>query len=170
MRTKTIRRVLATFILVASLFVATRVADSGVHVGLLKKPPIVIEHGVAPVAAAPSAAVSAKALILPTQPASSKLAVLQTGIASWYPGEGAGARGDVLTAAHRRLPFGTLVKVINLANNRSAIVRINDRGPFTKGRIIDVNAAAARQLAMVRSGTSRVRLELVNAGSSESDL
>ncbi|AGI22938.1 septal ring lytic transglycosylase RlpA family protein [Pseudomonas sp. MT3] len=64
-----------------------------------------------------------------------------------------------LTAAHRTLPFGTRVKVTNLNNGRSVVVRINDRGPFHRGRIIDVSRAAAEQLNMLRSGTAPVRLE-----------
>ncbi|WP_152220638.1 septal ring lytic transglycosylase RlpA family protein [Pseudomonas sp. SCB32] len=66
---------------------------------------------------------------------------------------------NTLTAAHRTLAFGTRVKVTNLENGRSVVVRINDRGPFGRGRIIDVSKAAAEQLNMLRSGTARVRLE-----------
>lgn len=66
---------------------------------------------------------------------------------------------NALTAAHRTLAFGTRVKVTNLDNGRSVVVRINDRGPFGRGRIIDVSKAAAEQLNMLRSGTARVRLE-----------
>ena len=67
-----------------------------------------------------------------------------------------------LTAAHRRLPFGATVRVTNLRNNRSVIVRINDRGPFRRGRIIDLSLAAARQLDMVKSGLARVQIEPAN--------
>ena len=66
---------------------------------------------------------------------------------------------NALTAAHRTLAFGTRVKVTNLDNGRSVVVRINDRGPFGRGRIIDVSKAAAEQLNMLRSGTARVCLE-----------
>jgi len=66
---------------------------------------------------------------------------------------------NALTAAHRTLVFGTRVKVTNLDNGRSVVVRINDRGPFGRGRLIDVSKAAAEQLNMLRSGTARVRLE-----------
>ncbi|NMZ74584.1 septal ring lytic transglycosylase RlpA family protein [Pseudomonas nitroreducens] len=66
---------------------------------------------------------------------------------------------NALTAAHRTLAFGTRVKVTNLDNGRSVVVRINDRGPFGRGRIIDVSKATAEQLNMLRSGTARVRLE-----------
>lgn len=64
-----------------------------------------------------------------------------------------------LTAAHRTLPFGTRVKVTNLDNGRSVVVRINDRGPFGRGRIIDLSKAAAERINMLRSGTAPVRLE-----------
>ena len=91
------------------------------------------------------------------------------GQASWYGGKFHGrptASGEIfnsnaLTAAHPSLPFGTKVKVTNTNNGRSVIVRINDRGPFVKGRIIDVSAAAARRLNMINSGTATVQLEIL---------
>lgn len=64
-----------------------------------------------------------------------------------------------LTAAHRTLPFGTKVRVTNLANGRSVVVRVNDRGPFVKGRIIDLSRAAAQRIDMVRAGVVRVKVE-----------
>ncbi len=64
------------------------------------------------------------------------------------------------TAAHRTLPFDTRVKVTNLDNERSVWVRINDRGPFVEGRIIDLSRAAAKKLRMTDQGTARVRLEI----------
>jgi rare lipoprotein A len=70
-----------------------------------------------------------------------------------------------LTAAHRTLPFGTRVRVTNLANGRRAVVRINDRGPYKGKRLIDLSYAAARELGMVGTGTARVRLEVVGSGS-----
>jgi rare lipoprotein A len=65
-----------------------------------------------------------------------------------------------LTAAHRTLPFGTCLRVTNLENRRSVEVRVNDRGPFVKGRIVDLSEAAARRLEFVREGVARVRLFL----------
>jgi len=93
-----------------------------------------------------------------------------SGMASWYgPGfhGNESASGEVfnqnaLTAAHRKLPFGTQVRVTNLNNGRSVIVRINDRGPFVRGRIIDLSAAAARALGMVQTGVAPVSLEVVD--------
>jgi rare lipoprotein A len=89
------------------------------------------------------------------------------GVASHYADKFVGRRtasGEVyshrlLTAAHRSLPFGTLVLVTNLDNSRSVVVRINDRGPFARGRLIDLSRRAAEELAMIRRGTARVRLE-----------
>jgi rare lipoprotein A len=89
------------------------------------------------------------------------------GVASYYAHKYHGRKTSsgerynmhALTAAHRTLPFGSTVKVTNLQNERSVLVRINDRGPFIKGRIIDVSLEAARRLQMVSAGTARVRIE-----------
>lgn len=87
----------------------------------------------------------------------------ETGRAAYYRG-GRTASGEVsgpngYTAAHRTLPFGTKVLVTNMTNGRSVTVRINDRGPYGRGRIIDVSTAAARELGMIGSGTARVRVD-----------
>jgi rare lipoprotein A len=92
---------------------------------------------------------------------------VETGLASWYGRRFHGrltASGEVFnqekfTAAHRTLPWGTRVKITNLNNGKSVEVRINDRGPFGRGRIIDVSRAAARVLGMVESGITTVRIE-----------
>jgi rare lipoprotein A len=68
---------------------------------------------------------------------------------------------DALTAAHRTLAFGTRIKVTNLDNGKSVEVVINDRGPHTRDRVIDVSGAAARQLGLVDSGTAKVRIEVL---------
>jgi rare lipoprotein A len=91
------------------------------------------------------------------------------GVASFYGSELAGNRTangerfnpNALTAAHRSLPMGTKVRVTNKANGKSVIVRINDRGPFAKKRILDVSKAAAQQISMVRSGTARVAIDII---------
>jgi len=96
----------------------------------------------------------------------------EQGIASWYGAKyhgratASGERYDMqaMTAAHPTLPFGVMVEVTNLENDRRVHVRINDRGPFKKGRIIDLSYAAARELKMVRSGTARVRIRVVTPG------
>ncbi|HEX2570856.1 MAG TPA: septal ring lytic transglycosylase RlpA family protein [Polyangia bacterium] len=91
------------------------------------------------------------------------------GLASWYGREHQGgptASGERfnmrdLTAAHRRLPFGTRVRVTNLRNSKSVTVRINDRGPYGRGRIIDLSWAAARAIDMIEAGVVRVRIEVL---------
>ena len=95
---------------------------------------------------------------------------LGEGMASFYSSEFAGSRtanGErfdpgAMTAAHRTLAFHSRVAVTNLANGKEVIVRINDRGPWGKSRIIDISHAAAREIGMHRSGTARVRLELLD--------
>ena len=94
------------------------------------------------------------------------------GIASWYGGRYHGrttASGEVFdkyapTAAHRTLPFGSWVQVTNLANGRSVTVKINDRGPFIDGRIIDVSRRVAENLGFINQGVARVRVQLVQRG------
>ena len=71
-------------------------------------------------------------------------------------------QADALAAAHRTLPFGTTVKVENLDNGRSVTVRINDRGPFVSGRVIDLTRGAARELGMIDSGVADVRLTVMD--------
>jgi len=66
-----------------------------------------------------------------------------------------------MTAAHRTLPFGLKVRVTELSTDRSVIVRVNDRGPFARGRIIDLSLAAAQKLGIIRAGSATVRLELL---------
>lgn len=94
----------------------------------------------------------------------------KTGVASYYGAKHHGKRtasGERfnqhgLTAAHRQLPFGTRVKITNLNNDRSCVVRINDRGPYSRGRLIDVSREAAEQLGMLRSGTAKVRVQALD--------
>jgi len=85
---------------------------------------------------------------------------MQIGMASWYGGSSrdrSSPRDPV--AAHRSLPFGTSVQVTALETGQSVVVRINDRGPFTRGRIIDLSRVAADQLGMRHDGVARVRIE-----------
>jgi rare lipoprotein A len=94
------------------------------------------------------------------------------GIASYYADEFHGrqtSNGEIydmqsFTAAHRTFPFGTKVRVTNVENSLTTIVRINDRGPFHDGRIIDLSLAAAQALELIRTGTARVRLEVLEWG------
>ncbi len=69
-----------------------------------------------------------------------------------------------LAAAHRTLPFGTRVRVDNLANGKSVVVRINDRGPFIGGRVIDLTRGAAEQIGMINAGVASVRLTVIGEG------
>jgi len=93
----------------------------------------------------------------------------QTGLASYYHGEFQGRRTasgeklnqNGLTAAHRTLPFGTLVRVINLRNQRSLLLRVTDRGPMVKNRVIDVTQRAARELGFLALGMTWVKIEVV---------
>lgn len=96
------------------------------------------------------------------------------GVASWYGGETLRKKGghmtangevfipENLTAAHRLLPLPTFVRVTNLKNQRSVIVRVNDRGPFVKGRVIDLSAGAARRLGFYDDGTTNVLVQTVH--------
>lgn len=96
-------------------------------------------------------------------------ALTETGIASWYGPDFHGkktANGEVydqheLTAAHRTLPMPSLVRVTNLENGRAVVVRVNDRGPFSKSRVIDVSKRAAELLGMIGPGTAKVRVEVL---------
>lgn len=102
-------------------------------------------------------------------PAAPTTELIGSGKASYYGSQhhnkltASGERFDqgALTAAHRTLPFGTHVRVINTRNGKSVVVRINDRGPFVRGRIIDLSKAAFQSIASTRSGIIRVRLEKV---------
>jgi len=106
-----------------------------------------------------------------TPVARNPIRALIEGLASWYgPGfHGAQtASGEYfnqndLTAAHRTLPFGTKVRVTNVYNGRSVVVRINDRGPFSGGRVIDLSAAAAQALGIINSGVAPVQIEVLSA-------
>ncbi|MEM8601095.1 MAG: septal ring lytic transglycosylase RlpA family protein [Bacteroidota bacterium] len=113
--------------------------------------------------------VAAPLLQAPTPASQPALRHLGEGRASFYgPGfEGnRTANGEIfrmqrLTAAHRTLPFGSRVRVTNLRNGESVVVRINDRGPFVGNRVIDLSRGAAQEIGMIRSGTAPVRLELL---------
>jgi rare lipoprotein A len=91
----------------------------------------------------------------------------ETGMASFYANKHNGKKtasgerfqNSKLTAAHQTLPFGTMVKVTNLSNGKSVEVRINDRGPYAKGRIIDISRSAAKKIDMINAGVAKVKLE-----------
>jgi rare lipoprotein A len=115
---------------------------------------------------APSVSAPAKPVAKPA----SEPSYQAKGKASYYASRHHGRRtasgerlnNNAFTAAHRELPFGTRVKVTNLSNDRSVVVRITDRGPHTRGRLIDLSQAAARELGMLRAGVAQVRVESVD--------
>jgi rare lipoprotein A len=108
----------------------------------------------------------------PERSPSDKPLLTLEGIASYYADDFHGkqtSNGETfdmnsLTAAHRTFPFGTKIRVTNLENAKTVIVRVNDRGPFKEGRMIDLSRGAAQALDLVRTGTARVRLEVLEWG------
>ena len=109
------------------------------------------------------AVVSSKHTPLTAKPAA--LTDASVGIASFYKYEGKTASGEQfkpseLTAAHRTLPFGTRLRVTNVATGQSVTVRVNDRGPFIPGRVVDVSHSAAKELGMIDRGITKVKLEV----------
>ena len=106
----------------------------------------------------------------PPPPAPPAPSFSQVGVASYYAAkfenrktaDGERFKSSGFTAAHRTLPLGTIVRVTNLENQRSVVVRVNDRGPFIRRRIIDLSPAAARALGIRDQGLMRVRIEVVS--------
>ena len=102
---------------------------------------------------------------------------VERGIASWYGEDFHGrptSSGEIynmydLTAAHKLMPLGTIAKITNLENDRSVVVKINDRGPFIEGRIIDLSYSAAREIGMAEKGLSRVEIEVMKWGEKLTD-
>jgi rare lipoprotein A len=93
-------------------------------------------------------------------------AAAQCGSASWYALTSKTASGErmnpaAMTAAHRSLPFGSKIKVVNQRNGREIVVRINDRGPFAKGRVLDLSKAAAAKLGFIGAGHTKVCMQTV---------
>ena len=107
-------------------------------------------------------------------PADTKPMLVETGLASWYGApyhNRRGSNGEVynmhaMTAAHRTLPLGSIVRVTNVKTGHSALVRITDRGPFVEGRVLDLSQAAAKKLDVWQAGVAMVRIEVLSAPSS----
>lgn len=105
----------------------------------------------------------------PTLPSPETSSYQATGVASWYGGKFHGRKTasgvrfnqNALTCAHRTLPFGSQLKVTNLANGKSVFVEVNDRGPAIKSRLVDLSKAAAKKLDFIKTGTAQVQLELI---------
>jgi rare lipoprotein A len=112
-------------------------------------------------------------MLAPHQPVESAAAHALHGLASWYGGRfngrptASGERFDMnaMTACHPTLPFGSMVRVVNLDNHRSVVVRITDRGDLIKGRVIDLSYGAAKQLALLKPGIAPVEVEVLSLGS-----
>jgi rare lipoprotein A len=110
----------------------------------------------------------------PSLPVGAKPILVETGLASWYGAPYHNRRGsngeiynmNAMTAAHRTLPLGSIVRVTNVKTGRSAIVRVTDRGPFIKGRILDLSLAAAKKVDVWQPGTAMVRVEVLQAARS----
>lgn len=129
--------------------------------------------GTAPAGETPSEAAKAEIPKAPPPqievPADAKPLFVETGIASWYGPpyhNRRGSNGEIydmhaMTAAHRTLPLGSIVRVVNLQTKDSAVVRITDRGPFVEGRVIDLSKAAAEKIGMIQKGTTEVRVEVL---------
>ena len=106
-------------------------------------------------------------------PADAKPISVETGLASWYGGPYHNRRGsngeiynmNAMTAAHRTLPLGSIVRVINVKTGRSTLVRITDRGPFVEGRILDLSRAAAKKIEILQAGVGMVRIEVLRTPS-----
>jgi rare lipoprotein A len=156
------RRILARP-LAALLLAAFAAFPGGASRAASIEPELPLTEPGAPVLTAPAPTPAAEQLEQP--------APLAEGLASYYGRSLAGRRtasGEVfnpgeLTAAHRTLPFGTRLKVTDITSGRSVVVRVNDRGPFTHGRLIDVSEAAARELGMIARGSGRVSISLADA-------
>lgn len=167
----------------------SRAAQALAAAGLLAFMPLAASTAAAPdtpVGRIESAAAAAAIELVPLQAAATELAVtpptdvepapsapqetvIGRGSASYYAAKFEGRRtasgerfdNDDMTAAHQTLPFGSLVRVTNVATGRSVVVRVNDRGPFTRGRMIDVSRAAAAELGLVARGHADVELALI---------
>ncbi len=119
-----------------------------------------------------SSAESSTKDVQPARVPSGKILLTLQGVVSYYADDFHGkqtSNGETfnmndLTAAHRTFPFGTRVRVTNLENNKSVIVRVNDRGPFVEGRIMDLSLAAAKSIDLMKSGTTEAKLEVLQWG------
>ena len=126
-----------------------------------------------PAAGEPEKSATESASAAPDIPADAKPLWSETGIASWYGApyhNRRGSNGEVydmhaLTAAHRTLPLGSIVRVTDVKTEASAVVRITDRGPFIEGRVIDLSQAAAVKIGMIQRGTAEVRIEVLQTPS-----
>jgi rare lipoprotein A len=136
------------------------------RVSVAPPPPIEQKPSITPNAGPSEAPDSTESIAIPLE---TKPLLVETGIASWYGPPYHNRRasnGEIydmhaMTAAHRTLPLGSIVRVTNIENGDSAVVRITDRGPFIEGRIVDLSQAAAKKVGLVQKGTGQVRIEVL---------
>jgi rare lipoprotein A len=152
------------------LFALTACSHKPARVSVPAAPP---PAGTAPAGETPSEVEKAETPQAPSPeievPEDAKPLFIETGIASWYGPpyhNRRGSNGEIydmhaMTAAHRTLPLGSIVRVVNVQTKASAVVRITDRGPFIEGRVIDLSKAAAEKIRMIQKGTTEVRLEVL---------
>ncbi|MFO1219268.1 MAG: septal ring lytic transglycosylase RlpA family protein [Burkholderiaceae bacterium] len=127
-------------------------------------PPLAAPPPVAPPPAAPAPAAKAPAAAAAADASEGRIAYYGRKFAGRKTASGERFDPNAMTMAHKSLPFGTQVRVTNLKNKRSVVLRVNDRGPSGGDRVGDVSAGAARRLGMVRSGVADARLEVVGEG------
>jgi rare lipoprotein A len=149
-----------------ALLLVTAALAGGVDIASAQTGP-----GPAPSVAAPAAPAVAPAAMPVAPPVVKATTSVESGKIAWYGKKFAGHRTasgeaynpDAMTMAHKTLPFGTRVKVTNLANKKSVTLRVNDRGPTQPNRIVDVSRTAAQRLGFVRAGLTEVKLEVIEA-------
>ncbi len=156
--------------LVGVLLLLAGCAHKPVKVAVSPPPPATqqVPSGTPPVESGQAKAPETDQEVIEIPPATKPLLV-ETGIASWYGApyhNRRGSNGEIydmhaMTAAHRTLPLGSIVRVTNPETGATAIVRITDRGPFIQGRVIDLSQAAAKKIGLVQKGTAPVRLEVL---------
>jgi rare lipoprotein A len=153
-------------LLFAFLFLLAGCGHKPARVSVAPAPPIQQKPAATPQAGPSETPTYADSIAVPID---TKPLLVETGIASWYGPPYHNRRasnGEIydmhaMTAAHRTLPLGSIVRVTNIENGDSAVVRITDRGPFIEGRIVDLSQAAAKKVGLVQKGTGQVRIEVL---------
>ena len=158
------------FFLLGAILLLVGCAHKPVKVAVSPTPPVALPTpaGTPPVESGQAKAPDIEPELIEIPPDTKPL-LIETGIASWYGApyhNRRGSNGEIydmhaMTAAHRTLPLGSIVRVTNPETGEAAIVRITDRGPFIEGRVIDLSQAAAKRIGLVQKGTARVRLEVL---------
>ncbi len=172
--------VMLFFVLIAILFLSSCGHPKAAHVNVPPPPPPEAQPQPVPPQPAPSIPAAKEKrtepaenpeLAEPTLPPGAKPQATETGLASWYGPPYHNRRGsngeiynmNAMTAAHRTYPLGSIVRVTNIKTGSTALVRITDRGPFIRGRVIDLSLAAAKKLDVQRPGIAEVKVELMES-------